>query len=336
VEILASRGFAEWLHDAGVSLAFTTYQAGKLFFVGLHEARLSFFERTFNRCMGLCVHGDTLWLSTLYQLWRFENALAPGQLHDGYDRLFIPRVAYTTGDVDVHDIHVGRDGRPVFVNTLFGCLARPSATHSFAPIWRPPWLSALVPEDRCHLNGLALDDGEPAYVTAVSRSDVADGWRDRRIGGGVVARVPSGEVVVEGLAMPHSPRVHAGQLWLLEAATGYFGRVQGNAFERVAFLPGFLRGLAFHDRFAIVGTSKARGDQAFTGLPLTDTLRERDAEARCGVHVIDTASGAIVQWLRIDGVVEELYDVIVLPGTRRPMALGFKTDEIRRMITIES
>jgi uncharacterized protein (TIGR03032 family) len=336
VEILASRGFAEWLHDAGVSLAFTTYQAGKLFFVGLHEGRLSFFERTFNRCMGLCVHADTLWLSTLYQLWRFENALAPGQSHDGYDRLFIPRVAYTTGDIDVHDIHVARDGQPVFVNTLFGCLARPSVTHSFAPIWRPPWLSALVPEDRCHLNGLALDDGEPAYVTAVSRSDVADGWRDRRLDGGVVVRVPSGEVVVEGLAMPHSPRVHDGQLWLLEAATGHFGRVQGSAFERVAFLPGFLRGLAFHDRFAIVGTSKARGDQAFKGLPLTDTLRERDAEARCGVHVIDTATGAIVQWLRIDGVVEELYDVVVLPGARRPMALGFKTDEIRRMITIES
>jgi uncharacterized protein (TIGR03032 family) len=336
LEILASRRFAEWLQQIGGSLAFTTYQAGKLFFVGVHEGRLSLFERTFNRCMGLCAHDGTLWLSTLYQLWRFENALAPGQLHEGYDRLFIPRLAYTTGDIDIHDVHVASDGEPIFVNTLFGCLARPSPTHSFKPIWKPPWLTAVVPEDRCHLNGLALEHGEPAYVTAVSRSDVADGWRDRRASGGVVVHVPTGDVVVDGLSMPHSPRCHRGELWLLEAGTGFIGRVDRNtgAFERVAFLPGYLRGLAIHGGFAVVGTSKSRGDQAFRGLALTDNLADRDAEPRCGVHVIDLASGVVEHWLRIEGVVEELYDVVVLPGVRRPMALGLKTDEIRRMITV--
>ena len=59
----------------------------------------------------------------------------------------------------------------------FGCLATLSERASFQPLWRPPFLSGLVPEDRCHLNGLAMRDGQPAYVTAVAASDVADGWR---------------------------------------------------------------------------------------------------------------------------------------------------------------
>jgi hypothetical protein len=50
--------------------------------------------------------------------------------------------------------------------------------------------------------------------------------------------------------------------------------------------------------------------------------------------VIDLRSGDIVHSLRIEGVVEELYDVQVLPGVRRPMAIGFKTDEIRRLVTM--
>ena len=50
-------------------------------------------------------------------------------------------------------------------NTLFSCLAAASPTHTFRPLWRPPFVSRLAPEDRCHLNGLALRDGEPRYVT---------------------------------------------------------------------------------------------------------------------------------------------------------------------------
>ena len=104
----------------------------------------------------------------------------------------------------------------LFVNTLFSCLATTSETHSFAPLWRPPFVSRLAAEDRCHLNGLAMRDGRAAYVTAVSRSDVADGWRDRREGGGVLVDVATGETLLAGLSMPHSPRWHDNRLWLLE------------------------------------------------------------------------------------------------------------------------
>ena len=336
-ELTASRQFAAWLAEQRVSLAFTTYQVGKLFLIGLDPSgRLSVFERTFNRCMGLWGDGQTLWMSSLYQLWRFENVLAPGQVHDGFDRCYIPQVAYTTGDLDVHDVTVDFSGRVVFANTLFGCLATVSERHSFVPLWKPPFLSKLAAEDRCHLNGVATWEGRPRYVTMVSQTDVADGWRDRRADGGCVFDVRTNEPVVSGLSMPHSPRVHGERLWILESGTGQFGFVDAErgVFEPVAFCPGYLRGLTFVGNHAVVGLSKPRENKTFAGLALDDQLASRDANPRCGLHVIDLASGDIVHWLRIEGIVSELYDVIALPGVVRPTALGLKTDEVRRALSV--
>lgn len=337
LEITASRQFTAWLAELGVSLAFTTYQIGKLFFVGLQpDGRLSLFERTFNRCMGLCTHGNSLYLGSLYQIWRFENVLEPGQRHDGYDALYVPQVGYTTADVDAHDLAVDRDGRLWFANTLFSCLARISESHSFIPVWKPPFVSKLAAEDRCHLNGLALRDGTPAHVTAVSRSDAADGWREHRRDGGVVIDVASGDSVLSGLSMPHSPRWHGDKLWLLNSGTGEFGYADlaRGRFEPVCFCPGYLRGLGFHGSYALVGLSKPRHNKTFSGLSLEEKLQSRHVEPRCGVQVIDLRSGDIVHWLRLEGMAEELYDVVVLPAVRRPMALGFKTDEIRRVVNM--
>jgi uncharacterized protein (TIGR03032 family) len=338
LEITASRQFPAWLAEQNLSLAFTTYQTGKLFLIGVQpEGRLSVFERTFNRCMGLWGDGTTLWMTSLFQLWRFENYLPPGQTANGYDRLYVPQAAHTTGDIDIHDVAVDASGRVVFVNTLFGCLAALSDRHSFQPLWKPPFLSKLAAEDRCHLNGLALEHGRPAYVTSVSTSDVADGWRDRRRDGGVVVDVRSNTILASGLSMPHSPRVHRGQLWLEDSGTGFFGRVdrQRGVFEPVTFCPGYLRGLAFAGDYAVVGLSRPRHNKTFQGLALDDNLAKRQAEPRSGLHVIDLRSGDAVHWLRVEGIVEELYDVVVLPGVRRPMALGLKTDEIRRTLSLD-
>ena len=171
IEVTSDRHFAAWLAEQRVSLAFTTYQTGKLFLLGLKpDGQLAVFERTFNRCMGLWADGQTLWLSSLYQLWRLENGLKPGQMRDGYDALYIPRIGYTTGDIDLHDLAVERDGRVLFVATTFNCLATISQRYSFHPLWRPPFVSKLAAEDRCHLNGLAMEGGEVRYVTAVSTS----------------------------------------------------------------------------------------------------------------------------------------------------------------------
>ena len=94
-----------------------------------------------------------------------------------------------------------------------------------------------------------------------------------------------------------------------------------------------MRGLAFVGDFAVVGLSKPRHNKTFTGLPLDEALSAKDAEARCGLQVIDLRTGDIVHWLRIEGIIEELYDVGILPEVQRPMALGFKTDEIRRVLS---
>ncbi len=337
LEVTGSPHLAAWLVEQKVSLAFTTYQTGKLLLVGCSpEGRLAVFERTFNRAMGLWADGQTLWLSTVYQLWRFENLLRPGELHQGHDRLYVPKVGFTTGDIDVHDVAIDGDGRVVFVATGFGCLATVANRASFTPLWRPPFLSKLAAEDRCHLNGLALVDGKPRYVTAVSLSDVVDGWRDRRSDGGVVLEIPDGRVVAAGLSMPHSPRWHRGRLWSHNSGTGQFGSVDParGVFEPLAFCPGYLRGLAFVGDHAVVGLSRTREDKTFGGLALETELARRGAEARSGLLVIDLRSGDAVHWLRVEGMVRELYDVAVLPGVHRPMVLGFKSDEIERIIAV--
>lgn len=336
LDVSASPEFLAWLVDQGLSLAFTTYRVGKLFFVGSAQGRLSLFERTFNRCMGLWSAGDTLLMSSLYQVWRFENMLRDGESYRGYDRLYVPRVGYTTGDLDVHDLGLDASGRVVFVNTRFNCVAAVDERHSFVPLWTPPWISRLAPEDRAHLNGLAFEDGKARYLTAVAQSDVADGWRTQRESGGCVVDILDGQVVVAGLSMPHSPRMHEGHLWVLEAGTGHLGKIDRSrgVFEPVCFCPGFLRGLAFHGHYAVVGSSKPRDNRAFTGLPLEAQLAERRMSAVCGIHVVDLRRGSIVAELRLEGMIDELYDVVTLVGARRPMALGFVNDEIHAVLSV--
>jgi uncharacterized protein (TIGR03032 family) len=279
--------------------------------------------------------GRSMVLATQYQLVRFNNIVEPGQVHEGQDAVYSPHVMWITGDVDAHDVAIGADGRPVFVNTLFSCVATTSETHSFRPLWQPPFISRLAPEDRCHLNGLALEAGVPRYVTLVGKSDVADGWREQRAAGGLLMDISTNEVVLSGLSMPHSPRLFEGRVWLLNSGTGELGYADGNRFEPVAFCPGFSRGLNFIGHYAVVGISEARENRTFSGLPLDAALAKRGATARCGLLVIDTRTGDTVEWVRLEGVVRELFDVAVLPGVRNPAAIGFKTDEVTRVISID-
>ena len=264
-----------------------------------------------------------------------KTRLKPGQDHQGYDRVYVPQVGYTTGDVDAHDIAVDQQG-PVFVNTLFSCLARPSERYSFEPFWMPPFISKLAAEDRCHLNGLAIKDHQPAYVTCVSQTDVNEGWREHRQTGGIVIDVQRNEIIADGLSMPHSPRWYQDRLWLLNSGEGEFGYLdlESGRFEPVAFCPGYLRGLSFHGDFALVGLSRPRQNKSFEGLSLQKKLEDKNVEPRCALQVINLQTGDIVHELRIEGVVEELYDVCVLPGVKRPMAIGFLKEEIRHTFSL--
>jgi uncharacterized protein (TIGR03032 family) len=339
VEKSCSRGLAGWLASSKISLAISSYQTGRLYLVGSdRQGRVSFFERIFERAMGVVGNAQRIYLGGLYQLWRFENILRPNELiHRQFDRCYVPRNAQTIGDLDIHELGIRKNGKVVFVNTRYSCLAELSQTHSFKAIWKPDFISKLAPEDRCHLNGLAMVDGEPRYVTAVCRSDSVDGWRDRRHDGGVVIDVTTNEIVCEGLSMPHSPRWANGRLWVLNAGTGQLGWVdfEHRKFVPVTFCPGFLRGLSIFGNVAAVGLSKPR-NQRFEGLQLDAELGKRDAEPWCGVQIVSLTTGDVLHWIRFEGDISEIFDICFLPNVRNPMMIGLRTAEIRELITFES
>ena len=339
IQISHSRNFISWLRSQNISLALTTYQTSRLMLVGVNdEGKFSGFERIFDRAMGLYTtdDGERIYLASRYQLWQLDNVLYSEQLYNGYDKLYVPRIGYTTGDIDTHDVAIDRRGRIVFISTLFNCLATISHKHSCTPLWKPPFIEKVINEDRCHLNGLAMVEGKPAYVTACSQSDVVNGWREKRRKGGCVIDLAKDEMIVTGLSMPHSPRWYRNKLWLLNSGTGELGYInfETKAFYSIAFCPGYVRGLAFSDNYGIVGLSQPR-DNTFTGLELQEKLARKDVSPRCGVMIIDLDTGAVVEWLEFTGVITELYDVQILPGVRQPMALGFKTEEISRLLTLD-
>ena len=332
----ASEGLWEWLEKEQISIGFTTYQTNRLMLVGRKaNGRLAINERLFDKPMGLYAQGDSLYMSTRYQIWQFDNHLAKGETYQEADRLYVPSHSHTTGSLNVHDLVLDKTGTPVFINTDFSCLATIAEGYSFAPIWQPPFITKLVAEDRCHLNGLAMVDGEATYVTACSMTDSAAGWRSHRNNGGIVLHIPSNEIVLGGLSMPHSPRWYQGKLWILNAGTGELGYVDDSKFVPISFCPGFVRGLAFWGDLAIVGLSKLRS-ASFSGLVLEERLLAEGKTAQCGLMVINLHSGEIVHSLFLDKPIEELFDVVVLPNVIRPMSLGFQDEDIERLVTFPS
>jgi uncharacterized protein (TIGR03032 family) len=337
-QVEASPGFPGWLREQDIALAVTTYQIGKVFLIGAEDqSRLSVAERTFERCLGIAASVNGLQLAGLNAIYRFENVVPAGQNLDGHDAVYVPQVAWFTGDVFAHDVATLPNGRPVFVNTLFSCLATVDEESSFRPVWQPRFITQLAPQDRCHLNGVAIDParGMPAYLTAAAESDTARGWSERRVGGGVILDVASGEIACRGLTMPHSPRLHRGRLHVLNAGTGELGEVDlaAGRFLPMIYLPGFARGLALHGDFALVGLSLPRANQVFSGLPLDDRLKAENQPAQCAVVVVELKSGKPLHWLRLGGVVRELYDIAILPSARRPMLIGLAQSQFNRLVS---
>jgi len=232
-----------------------------------------------------------------------------------HDACYLPRNRHVTGDIAVHELAFAA-GELWLVATAFSCLATLDGAHSFVPRWTPPFISSLAAEDRCHLNGLAVRDGRPAYATALGSTDTPGGWRGAKARGGVLIDVASDEVAIGGLSMPHSPRWWGGRLWLLESGTGSLcvADLEAGSVEVVAELPGFTRGLTFLDGVAVVGLSQIRESATFGDLPLTRSSQER----QCGVWMVDLRSGDVVGFLRFDDLVQEIFDVAVLPGVRFP------------------
>ncbi len=302
------------------SLLVTTYQAGKLVVVRANGELLNTHFRAFNKPMGMAVGRGRLAIGTAVDVWEFRNVpavtakLEPPNKHDA---VYLPRSAHVTGDVQIHEMaYVGNE--VLFVNTRFSCLARHDPEHSFAPTWRPKFISAYTPDDRCHLNGLCVVDGRPRWVTALGETDTAGGWRENKKSGGILIDLETNEIVTRGLSMPHSPRWHAGRLWLLESGTGSLGFVDpaSGKYEPIVRLDGFTRGLEMVGNLAFVGLSQVRETAIFSGIQITERLQE--TERTCGVWVVDIQRGEVVAFLKFEDAVQEIFAVALLPGARFP------------------
>lgn len=327
--------FAEWLATSGGSLAITTYQAGKVVLVGWDGRQVTVLPRQFEKPMGLAVAADRMALATRHEVSLFANAqqLAHNYLENQpglYDGLFLPRATYSTGDLNVHDLAFGDDGLWI-VATRFCCLAMCSERFSFEPKWRPPFLTDTVPEDRCHLNGLAMVDGRPAYVTALGATNCVGGWRAGKATGGIVMRVLDGAIVQRGLAMPHSPRSHGDRLWVLNSGAGELWRIDPADGSRdvVCALPGYLRGLAMVGDAALVGLCQIREQHIFGGLP----VQQKFAKLQCGVALVDIRSGNQRGMLRFTSGAQELFEVCFIPRLRRPTLLNRDKPAVREAFT---
>jgi uncharacterized protein (TIGR03032 family) len=346
-----TESFPALLEHLGASILVTTYQAGKLVILRADGGMLNTHFRGFNVPMGLAVQGDRLAIGTALELWEYHNApavaakLEPAGKHDA---CFLPRGSVTTGDIQIHEMAWG--GRPKdeggrmedetelptssfiphpssfssepelwFVNTRFSCLCTSTRDlrYSFVPRWRPPFIGAIAPEDRCHLNGLAMQGGQPRLVTALGTGDEPGGWRPHKRDGGVLIDVPSNEIITRGLSMPHSPRCHDGRLWVLNSGAGGCGVVDAHTgkYEDITALPGFTRGLDFCGRYAFIGLSQVRESAIFSGIAIAERpLNERS----CGVWVVDIVTGETVAFVQFEDGVQEIFAVQVLPGRRYP------------------
>ena len=337
-KIGVSRGLRDWLAANETSIAFSSYQSGRLVLVGaMANGTVSVHQQRYDRAMGLCWTPERLYLATRLHILRLENVLPAAQLpRSEFDVMLVPRDAHTTGNIDVHELAVDGEGRLIVVNTLYSCLAVLDPRHSFRPIWKPSFISQLGPEDRCHLNGVGMSDGRPKYVTAVGQSDVADGWHGRPLPRGVVIDVETDRVVTDELAMPHSPRAANGKLYALDSGRGFLVEIdpQTGKLTDIAFCPGFLRGLAITGNFAVVTISKPRYG-GFTDLAIEGEMSRRSATPMCGVLIIDLRHGEIVEWVKLEGDVTELFAVELMPGVTCPMSIGPGTSEFDDVITFD-
>ncbi|HVK18543.1 MAG TPA: TIGR03032 family protein [Fimbriiglobus sp.] len=318
------------LDQLRLSLLVSTYQAGKLILVRSEGGVANTHFRNFQVPMGLALDRGRLAVGTRSAVWEYRDqpaAAARLEPTGRHDACFLPREAHFTGHIAIHEVAFGSGGELWAVNTRFSCLCTFDREHSFVPRWRPPFVSALTPEDRCHLNGLALVDGKPRFVTALGVTDTPGGWRADKARGGVLMEVLSGRVVASGLSMPHSPRWYDGRLWFLESGAGTLSTCDPATgwTEVVAHVPGFTRGLDFAGPLAFIGLSQVRETAVFSGIPITERLPVE--ERVCGMWVVDTRTGQTVAFLRFESGVQEVFAVLALPGMRFPELLNEEQDE---------
>jgi uncharacterized protein (TIGR03032 family) len=326
------------LASLGGSLVISTHTTGNLVAVSAPGGKLALSFHTFERPMGIAVRPGWLVVGSRTQVWSLRNfpdlaaGVEPAARHDS---CYLTRFSHFTGNIHCHELAwVAPGGGPDesspelwIVNTLFSCLCAVHAAYNFVPRWQPPFVSKLTPEDRCHLNGLAVQDGKPRYVTALAETDSAQGWRQRKVGGGCVIDIVNNRTVIRGLTMPHSPRLAGERLLVLHSGLGQLVMADPSSgrLETIAALSGYTRGLAIHGSLAFVGLSKIRAISAMDGAP----IGAQPERLRCGVAVVDLRTGQVVAHLDFTEGIDELFDIQILPGSTAPFISGPFADRSR-------
>jgi uncharacterized protein (TIGR03032 family) len=318
---------AELLTLLDCSLAITTYQAGKLIFLSPEgETAMRQLPRDFDKAMGLAIGKDRMALAIKDEvvvladapMLAIEYPVKP----NFYDAFFVPRATYYTGALDIHDMDWDKDGRLWAVNTNFSCLATIDDSCSFQPQWMPPFIKSLESGDLCHLNGMAMVDKKPRYVSMFGQTTTSKGWRKNVETDGLIMDIETNEIIAHSLPMPHSPRWFDGQLYCLLSATGQLIRIDitTGKYDVISQLKGFARGMAKRGDYLFIGLSKLRQNAS----TFRDLAISKDA-IYCGVDIIHLPTGAHVGNIRYQQSVEEIYDVQVLPGVMRPGILNHTT-----------
>ena len=326
-----SPNLPELLRQLGCTIALSTYQAGKVVFLSAkNDDKLVQLPRHFAKPMGIALHGNKMAIACLDEVLVLVNspqlAAHYPKSPNTYDAMYMPRASYFTGQIDIHDLDYGVNDQLFAVNTSFSCIIKIDDNYSFTPVWQPSFITNLASEDRCHLNGMALQNGMPKYVTAFHDTDTPQGWRERVADGGIVIDVESSEIIARDLPMPHSPRLFEGELFLLLSATGELVKLEKNSgkYQRVTQLNGFVRGLCKHGDYVFIGHSKLRQNSSTFA-----KLKFAEQATTAGVSVVHLPTGALVGEIRYQSSVDEIYDVQVLPNCMAPGILNTEKPEYK-------
>ncbi len=350
-EVQASQQLAAFFASNNVSVLVTCYKSNLVFSFGATDTcKLGVFYSVFDHPMAIALSPrrdvQEVWIGCAGYIARLSDA--GSRYNEGSDRAggdgdftstLACRQLHVIGDQDVHGIYPLDPLQPHFVSTGFSALCQLDLAHPEVTtnvVWKPPFVSELKCEDRCHMNDVCVVNGRPKYASCVCESDAHDAWRDHRESGGVVIDIETNTVVARGLSMPHSPTWYRGELWILNSGTGDLGviNLQKGVFEARTFIPGFLRGLHFVGRFAVVGSSMDRNERRFSGLGLGKKLEDKKTSPVCGVFVVDLADCSIAHKVELKGNIHEVYGLAVVPG-RRARVVGMKDGAVGRFFNVK-
>jgi uncharacterized protein (TIGR03032 family) len=306
-----TENLAAVLAQANCSLLVSTYLIGNLVTVGSTNGELLVTFHTFDRPMGMAVSREGMVVCTRNQVWFLPMLLDIAKQMEPlgqYDLAYFARRSHYTGNILCHEI--GWVGKELWiVNTRFSCLCTLHHTCHFAPRWQPPFTVDRVAR----------------YVTALAETNKREAWRAVKATSGCLIDVPNNTVIARGFAMPHSPRVANGRLYVLHSGRGRLEVVDpaSGKTETVCDLPGYARGMSIHGSLAFIGLSKIRASTTMDGVPIAE---KRD-QLKCGVWAIDLNTGNKVAHLEFLSGIDELFDVQVLPGVTSPFVSGPLVDQ---------